>query len=118
MLLEQNFAVGNTLSIGTSPNTTSVVLYEIINNEENATAVLRVGPDVIAGTGGGGGTSGALDDGDVIGITGGSATISTGGIATAENNFVFSTTTAVALINTMEQMTLLSSLMIGHIVLM
>lgn len=89
-----DFAVGNTLSIGTSPNTTSVLLYEIIANEENETAVLRVGPDVIAGTGGGGGTGGALADGDVIGTGSGSATISTGGIATAENNFVFSTTTA------------------------
>ena len=89
-----DFAVGDTLSIGTSPNTTSVLLYEIIANEENETAVLRVGPDVIAGTGGGAGTGGALADGDVIGTGSGAATISTGGIATAENNFVFSTTTA------------------------
>ena len=89
-----DFAVGDTLSIGTSPNTTSVLLYEIIANEENESAVLRVGPDVIAGTGGGAGTGGALADGDVIGTGSGAATISTGGIATAENNFVFSTTTA------------------------
>lgn len=89
-----DFAVGDTLSIGTSPDTTSVLLYEIIANEENESAVLRVGPDVIAGAGGGGGTGGALAEGDVIGTGSGSATISTGGIATAENNFVFSTTTA------------------------
>jgi hypothetical protein len=89
-----DIVVGDTLSVGTAPNTTSVLVYEIIPNESNSTAVVRVGPDVIAGTGGGSGGSGALDAGDSLSTGSGSGTISTGGIATAENNFVFSTTTS------------------------
>jgi hypothetical protein len=89
-----DIVVGDTITAGSAPDTTSVLVYEIVTNEAASTAVVRVGPSVIAGNGGGSGVGGILDAGDVIGTASGSGTISTGGIGTAENNFVFSITSS------------------------
>ena len=89
-----DFAIGDTVTIGTSPNTTTAVVYDIATDEELNTVTLRVGPSTINGTGGGTGTGGEFDDGDVIGNGTASGTIQAGGIGTAAAEYVFSTTTA------------------------
>ena len=76
------FAVGETLSTGTSPNDTTAVIYDISGS------VLYIGPSTINGTGV------EFADGDTVSSTGGAgATISVGGIGTAAAYFAFSTTT-------------------------
>ena len=84
-----NITVGETISMGTAPDDTTAVVYEIIENDANETAVLRVGPSTLNGSG----TEFAAGD-SVSASGGGAGVISTGGIATAERNFVFSTTTS------------------------
>ena len=81
------FAVGETVVKGTSPNTATATIYAV--NQGSGSTILYVGPSTLAGTGT------EFADGDSLsGSGGGAATISTGGIATAVNEFVFSTTTA------------------------
>jgi len=81
------FAVGETVVKGTSPNTGTATIFAV--NQGSGSTILYVGPTTLAGTGT------EFADGDsLVGSGGGSATISTGGIATAVNEFVFSTTTA------------------------
>jgi len=81
------FAIGETVVKGTSPNTATATIYAV--NQGSGSTILYVGPSTLAGTGT------EFADGDSLaGSGGGSATISTGGIATAVNEFVFSTTTA------------------------
>ena len=84
-----NITVGETISKGTAPDDTTAVVYEIIENNANETAVLRVGPSTLNGSG----TEFAAGD-SVTASGGGAGVVSTGGIATAERNFVFSTTTS------------------------
>ena len=78
------FAVGNTISKGTSPNDTTAVVY----GQDGV--LLHIGPSTLNGTG----TEFAA--GDSIGVSGGAAaTISASPAITAANDeFTFSTTTA------------------------
>ena len=83
------FAVGDTISKGTSPNDTTAVVYDVDGT------LLHIGPSTLNGTG----TEFAA--GDSIGVVGGaSATISASPAITAANNeFAFSTTTAGGVYN-------------------
>lgn len=84
-----NFAVGETLSTGVSPNDTTALIYGVTET------TLYIGPSTINGSGV------EFTDGDSVTSTGGaSATISAGGIATAVQTFVFSNTTAGGTYNT------------------
>lgn len=77
-------AVGETLVKGTSPNTATVTVYAV--TEGSGTTTVQVGPSTLAGTGT------ELADGDSLTASGGATgTIDTGGVGTAENDFVFST---------------------------
>tara|TARA_B100000902_G_scaffold394562_1_gene451147 strand:- start:49 stop:1494 length:1446 start_codon:yes stop_codon:yes gene_type:complete len=77
------FTVGETITKGTGGDTTTAVVYDV-----DAT-IIRIGPSTINGSGA------EFTDGDNITSSGGAtATISTGGIATAVQTFCFSTTTA------------------------
>ena len=78
-----NFAVGETLSTGTSPNDTTAVIYAVVGS------VLYIGPSTINGSGV------EFAEGDTLSSTGGAGgTISVGGIGAATAYFAFSTTTA------------------------
>ena len=83
------FAVGNTISKGTSPNDTTAVVY----GQDGV--LLHIGPSTLNGTG----TEFAA--GDSIGVSGGAAaTISASPAITAANDeFTFSTTTAGGVYN-------------------
>ena len=83
------FAVGDTISKGTSPNDTTAVVYGVDG------VLLHIGPSTLNGTG----TEFAA--GDSIGTSGGTAgTISASPAITAANNeFTFSTTTAGGVYN-------------------
>lgn len=76
------FAIGETLSTGTSPNDTTAVIYDVVGS------VLYIGPSTINGSGV------EFAEGDTVSSTGGAGgTISVGGIGSAVSQFVFSTTT-------------------------
>ena len=78
------FAVGDTLTKGTSPDNTDALVYAVVQSE--STTIIHIGPSTLNG----GGTEFA--EGDSVSTAGGaSATISTGGIGTGVNEFVFST---------------------------
>jgi hypothetical protein len=97
--LTGTFDVGDTISIGATPNTTTATIFGSYNLA--GTNFVVVGPSTIAGTGGGSGAGGEFFDGDIITATGNSATatISSGGITAASNEFIFSTTTAGGVYN-------------------
>lgn len=88
------FAVGDTLTVGTAPNTSTATVFDRTTDEELGTTTLKVGPTTVNGTGGGSGTSGEFADGDVLSNGTASGTIASGGIGTAANEYVFSTTTS------------------------
>lgn len=76
------FVVGDTLTKGASPDDTTAVVYGV------AGSILYIGPSTINGSGT------EFTDGDTVSGTGGAtASISTGGVGTASNKFIFSTTT-------------------------
>ena len=78
------FAVGETVVKGTSPNTATATVYAI--SQGSGSTIVYVGPSTLAGTG----TEFAA--GDALTASGGATgTISTGGIATATNDFTFQT---------------------------
>lgn len=82
-----DFAVGDTLTTGTAPDDTTALIYEAYAS--GADFILVVGPSTINGAGA------EFTDADVVTSTsGGTATISAGGVGAATNTFVFSTTTA------------------------
>ena len=80
--ISDSFAAGETLSKGSGGDTTTATVYG-----QNG-SVIYIGPSTLNGSG----TEFAA--GDSVSTAGGSATISTGGVGTAANDFVFSTTTA------------------------
>ena len=80
--ISDEFTAGETLSKGTSGNDTTATVYG-----QNG-SIIYIGPSTLNGTG----TEFAA--GDSVSTAGGSGTISTGGVGTAANDFVFSTTTA------------------------
>jgi hypothetical protein len=78
------FAVGDTLTKGSSPNNTDALVYAVVTGESNT--IIHIGPSTLNGTGT------EFADGDSVGTSGGaSATASTGGVGAANNEFVFST---------------------------
>lgn len=77
------FAIGQTISKGTSPNDTVATIYGISGT------ILYVGPSTINGTG-----AEFTDADSITGSGGATAVVSTGGVATAANKFAFSTTTS------------------------
>ena len=83
-------SVGDTLTKGTGGDTTTCLVYEITVDPGNSdNRIIQVGPETINGSGS------TFADGDITNATsGGNATILGGGISTANNEFVFSTTTA------------------------
>ena len=79
--------VGDTLTLGTSPDETTALVYEVFTSGANTIAV--IGPEVVNGAGAN------FADGDILSATsGGNGTISSGGIGAVGQDFVFSTTTA------------------------
>ena len=77
------FAVGETVVKGSGGNTATATVYAI------GTGVIHIGPTTLAGSGA------EFAAGDSITASGGAtATISSGGVGTAGNEFCFSTTTA------------------------
>ena len=84
--LSGTFAVGDTVTKGTSPNQTSAVVYEVAEGQ------IYIGPSTASGTNALPADEFAAGDSVTNGTA--TATISTGGIGTAEEEFVFSTTTA------------------------
>tara|TARA_B100000427_G_C15520064_1_gene599905 strand:- start:79 stop:1560 length:1482 start_codon:yes stop_codon:yes gene_type:complete len=78
------FAVGETITKGTGGNTTTTILYGALIGQGGVT--LYVGPSTLNGSGS------EFADGDSVTSTGGAtATVSTGGVGTAGNDFVLST---------------------------
>jgi len=77
------FAVGETISKGTSPNDTTATVY---GAPSEGGTTLYIGPSTINGTG----TEFAASD-SITASGGATATISTGGIGSEVNEFVFST---------------------------
>ena len=83
------FAVGDTITKGTAPNATTATVYDVFDDVGNNLMILQIGPSTINGTGT------EFADGDSVSVgTNGAGTVSTGGVGTANNEFVFSTTTA------------------------
>ena len=76
------FVVGGTLSTGTSPDDTTAVIYGVVGT------ILYIGPSTINGSGA------EFADGNAVASGAASGTISSGGIGTASNDFILSTTTA------------------------
>jgi len=83
-------SVGDTLTKGTGGDTSTCLVYEVTVDPGNSdNRIIQVGPETINGSGS------TFADGDIVNATsGGNATILGGGISTANNEFVFSTTTA------------------------
>jgi len=75
-------AVGNTLTKGSGGDTTTATVYAFKNN------ILYVGPSTINGSGS------EFADGDSITAGTATGTVSSGGVGSATNEFVFSVTTA------------------------
>ena len=82
-----DFAVGDTITKGTSPDDTTAVVYEV--NQGSGSTILYIGPSTINGAG----TEFIASDG-ITASGGATGTISTGGMGTANNEFAFSETTA------------------------
>ena len=76
------FVTGGTLSTGTSPDDTTAVIYGVVGT------ILYIGPSTINGSGA------EFADGNSVSSGAASGTISSGGIGTASNDFIISTTTA------------------------
>ena len=82
------FAVGETISTGTSPDDTVATVYAFVAGSGDTT--LYIGPSTINGSGS------EFADSDTITASGGATgSISTGGIGTAQNEYVFSTNAGV-----------------------
>lgn len=81
------FAVGETITKGTSPDDSVATVYSV--NQGSGSTILYIGPSTLNGAG----TEFAAGD-SITASGGGTATISTGGVGTAGNEFAFSTTTA------------------------
>jgi len=85
------FTVGETITKGTGGDTTTAVIYNVTGT------ILSLGPSTINGSGA------EFADGDSITASGGAtATVSTGGIATGVQTWVFSVTTAGGTYNSYE----------------
>jgi len=79
-------AIGETVSVGVAPNDTVATIYGV-----NGT-VLYIGPSTINGAGA------EFTDSDAATLSGGATgTVSVGGVGTAANKFVFSTTTSIGI---------------------
>ena len=86
-------SVGDTLTVGAGSDTTTALVFEVFISGSNTIAV--VGPETVNGSGS------AFAAGDILTATsGGNGTIAVGGIGTAGQDFVFSTTTAGGVYNT------------------
>ena len=75
-------AVGDTLTKGAGGNTTTATVYAYKNN------IVHIGPSTINGSGA------EFADGDSVTSGSATGTVSTGGVGSAQNEFVFSTTTS------------------------
>ena len=84
-----NFAVGDTITKGTAPNDTTATVYDVFDDTVNNLMILQIGASTINGTGT------EFADGDSVSVgTNGAGTVSTGGVGSANNEFVFSLTTS------------------------
>lgn len=92
-------SVGDTITKGAGGDTTTCLVYEVYQSGENM--IVHVGPETVNGSGT------TFADGDINQFTsGGSGVIASGGIGTAQNEFVFSTTTAGGVYSTYVQSTI------------
>ena len=92
-------SVGDTITKGAGGDTTTCLVYEVYASGENM--IVHVGPETINGSGT------TFADGDINQFTsGGSGVIASGGIGTAQEEFVFSTTTAGGVYSTYVQSTI------------
>lgn len=80
-----DFAVGDTITTGSSPDDTTAVVYGV----DVAATFILVGPSTINGAG-----LEFADGNTITSTSGGAGTISVSGVGTASSEFVFSTTTA------------------------
>lgn len=102
--VSNTFVVGDTLTKGTGGDTTTAVVYSVPAQQEG-NVTIYIGPSTINGSGS------EFADGDAVtGTGGGTGTVATGGIGTAGDEFIFSTTTAGGTYNLywQEQTTLFS----------
>ena len=76
------FAVGATVTKGTGGDTSTALIYGVVGT------IIYIGPSTLNGSGT------EFADGDSVTAGGASGTISSGGIGTASNDFIISTTTA------------------------
>ena len=99
-----SFVVGDTITKGTGGNTTTAVVYSVPAAQEGAVTIY-IGPSTLNGTG----TEFAAGD-TINGTGGGTGTIAAGGVGTAGDEFIFSTTTSGGTYNLywQEQTTLFS----------
>ena len=86
------FQVGETITKGSAPNTTTAVVFTVDGG------LVSVGPSTLNGTGT------EFTDGDSIASASSSGTISTGGVAAGADKFIFSTTTAGGTYNTFSKL--------------
>ena len=92
-------SVGDTITKGAGGDTTTCLVYEVYQSGENM--IVHVGPETINGNGT------TFADGDINQFTsGGSGVIASGGIGTAQEEFVFSTTTSGGVYSTYVQSTI------------
>ena len=82
------FAAGETLTKGTGGNTTTALIYDAYL--ENQVNYILIGPETLNGSGSAFAASDSVSNG-----SGASATISSGGVGTAAQDFVFSITTCL-----------------------
>ena len=79
------FEVGETISKGTSPNDTTALVYAV--NQGSGNTTLYIGPSTLNGTG----TEFTDSDAVTGGTSSATGSISTGGVGTANDEYVFST---------------------------
>jgi len=92
------FQVGDTVTVGVSPDITTATVYSVPVGEPGETGTIYIGPSSV----GGANTLPANEfaEGDVFSASGGATgTIAVGGIGAASQEFVFSTTTVGGVYN-------------------
>ena len=80
-----NFEVGETISKGSSPNTSTAVVYAV--EQGSGSVTVHIGPSTLNGTG----TEFTDSDSITGGTSSATGSISTGGVGTAQEEFVLST---------------------------
>lgn len=79
------FSAGDTITVGTSPDDTTALVYEVYSSGANT--IILIGPETINGAGA------AITDSDIVSTAGGAGgTVDSGGVGVDTDFFVFSNT--------------------------